>query len=1153
VTSERLDLDERLAKLAAEVPTRASWIFDTVTMRFAWANEEALTLWRAASLQALQARDCEDSESMQDRLARYRGHFDAGRSVVDCWTFRPGGEPLTLVCTVRELVLPNEHRAIAVETCPTDSVDLGAADRRDAEALRLTSAMITLFSSEGAVVRQNPAAERAFGACDEHRNSFVSRFNELEFAQSVLDRLRKGAVYRADVKVVTKQGVRWHAIQCTATTDARTGVRQVVVDQRDITEMKLAQEAIEASEQRFRKLYMQAPVGIFHTDAQGRCVFVNSRLCELTGMSDEEPLGFGWLNAIHPDDRARVNEEWTAMAAGQEGGTLELRYRPHGGRDVWVVFHVVPVHDPDGTLVGYVGAVSDVTTSVLSEQRFTLVFENSSDAHLLVDESGVILDCNQGAVRMHRAGSKSELIGRTPGELSPEYQPDGRLSSSVMHEAMERTTQDGSQRFEWTHLGRDGVLFTVEVSMTWVVVNGKRAFFSTAHDNSERKRIEQAIVRSREAALEASRLKSEFLANMSHEIRTPMNGVLGMLLLALDSELTSEQREQLSAAQGSAEGLLAILNDILDLSKIEARKLTIEQIPLSVDELLRGSLQDTAMRAHVKNLELVVTVAEQVPRSIVGDPLRLRQILTNLIGNAIKFTSQGQVVVSVSTLPAEHDTLLALRVTDTGIGISRERQEQVFDAFQQADNSTTRRFGGSGLGLTICKELTSLMGGHLTLESELGVGSTFAVLLPLREAERESPQLAASPALAGQCILVLDDHALARSSLSASLARLGARVLSASSAAEALAQVAGESLVNAAFIDHQLGYQDGLELPRLLRDKAACRDTRFGLLRSRERVGRDALSRAGFEFGLDKPVLESDLQRALTAPLIQTPVTSRHASLPARFGRAEEPVRALQVLVVEDHPVNAHFVCSLLRRQGHHVVHAGNGVSALVAVARQSFDVILMDMQMPEMDGLEATRRIRSAEKSSGGRVPIIALTANAMKGDEQECLAAGMDLHIAKPIDPALLLRTLARVAEARPREEVQIRPPLGDSAVTDDRAAPYARDELLRRAGGDPRFAAELIRMFVGTQEEMMRDIEAAVARLDCSAVRDASHRLKGALQLVCAGPAAAYALQLEKAARALETDPMARLVSELRGEMLRLRGALGDVSTPDGSARS
>ncbi len=1133
-----------LERVALDLCDQLLWIFDFDRMRIVWANRAGLTAWRAQSIAELSTRDANASPSTLARFAHLKQQFAIGRAVVEPWTFYPLGQPMTLLCTAKGIRFPDGRLGMFVAGTHVEQRDLPPLELRGVEALRHTSVLITLFAQDGSVIMQNPAAQRCFGLMNDPDNVFVGRFQDRALGASILRQAREGGSFQGDYAVVTRDGVRWHALAGRCTIDPATGRPAILVDESDATERKLAQDAVRASEELFRALCMKAPIGIFSTDPNGRCTFVNHRWCEMTGRREAEAFGDGWASALHPSDRERVFREWQAVLRDRSEGTLQFRYRHANGQDVWVAVRVVPVCDESGAVTRYLGAVSDISSDHLFEQRFSVLFEQSRDAHMMLDERGVILECNESAVRLVGAESKRDLRGRTLAAFSPRLQPDGRRSAYKGREVLALALEHGSHRFEWAHQRPDSALVIADVTLTCIGSGGKSLFFANGHDATARKRAEEEIIRSREAALEASRSKSQFLANMSHEIRTPMNGVLGMLQLLLDTQLTGEQREYLGAAHASAEGLLEIINDILDLSKIEAGKLKVEEIELPIEDVLRGSLQSAALKSHAKGIELVVSVHPDVPARVLGDPIRVRQVLTNLIGNAVKFTTAGHVAVRVSLQPTDSGTRLCFAVQDTGVGIPKDQQAHIFDAFQQADGSTTRRYGGTGLGLTISRELAALMGGQLTLESELDRGSCFTLSLPLRSA----PPRLLSPAessIAGQHVLLVDDHPLAREFLRAELEHLGARVLAAATLGEAGAAAAQlERRLDAALVDHGLQGHSGLELPRLLSDSLTACPARYVLLRGQERLRREVLSEAGFQFAVDKPVLRSDLLRVLTAPIIHSPVTTRYASLPAREPRAKLP--PLRVLVVEDHPINAHFLCALLRRDGHRVVHALNGARGLAAYEGGSFDVIVMDVQMPEMDGLEATRRIRELERVRGRRVPIIALTANAMKGDADECIAAGMDHYIAKPVDGGALTDMLSRYASGSSAFTGADLPVLASAPLVEcEPAQPsaLAREELLARASGDPRFMANLIQIFISTQEEVMGEIETAVARGDAEAVRTAAHRLKGALQLICAGPSAALAKELELAGKTGESDKFANLAQSLKTEMLRLRAALGD----------
>jgi CheY-like chemotaxis protein len=572
-----------------------------------------------------------------------------------------------------------------------------------------------------------------------------------------------------------------------------------------------------------------------------------------------------------------------------------------------------------------------------------------------------------------------------------------------------------------------------------------------------------------------------------------MNGIIGMTELALDGDLNDEQRECLTTVRSSADSLLSILNDILDFSKIESRKLDLEAIPFSVRDLIGQSLKPLAVKAEQKGLELLYDVHPDVPEGIIGDPVRVRQVLSNLIGNAIKFTEQGHVLLEVrQDAHNEGSTMLHFEVADTGIGVAPEKHATIFEAFSQADGSTTRRFGGTGLGLTISATLVRMMGGRIWIESEPGHGSTFHFTAAFDVAELSASKASSEPLLAELPVLIVDDNPVNRRILLGQLTRWHMRPTAVEGGEAALDALIAAAEAGTPFVlvllDANMPGMDGFSVARQISSTPELAGATIMMLTSSGEYGDAARCRdVGISSHLTKPVDATDLHNAIYR-VLEGGVKSRPAS-PSPRPHVSGPARSLEVLLAEDNIVNQRVAVGLLTRRGHVVTVANNGLEALAALEARTFDMMLMDVQMPEMGGFEATAEIRRRERERGGHLRIVAMTAHAMNGDRERCLTAGMDGYLSKPIDPALLYATVEHdgASEALHAEIA--------AAPTLKAAPPVNRDLALERLGGDEELLADVIQLFLEDCPARLAAIKLAVDRGNGDQIRVAAHGLKGA----------------------------------------------------------
>lgn len=794
-----------------------------------------------------------------------------------------------------------------------------------------------------------------------------------------------------------------------------------------LREKQRVERALKESEQGLELALEGADLGLWDLNPGTGELNINSRWAAILGYSVEQlrPHMNTWLDLIHPDDKGPFIDAWYRHLNGETPNfRFEHRLRAQSGSWKWILsLGRLVERSTDGKPLRIAGTNLDISDRKLAEERMRdanemlqLLLATAATGIFIVDGEHTVSTIND-AFSSITGYTRQDVVGKPCTSFcAPPCENMCALSELNPHEQM--------LRLQCTIRSKDGRILTVLKNVTPIVdedgylSGGVESFVDVTE-----------LIEARNAAEHAGRAKMEFLAKMSHEIRTPINGIMGLTELALNTDLTPQQRNYLQSVDESAEVLLRLINDILDFSKIEMGKLKLVQTDFSLREWISDTLVPLSLQAGDKGLELLYTVSPDVPDALVGDEGRLRQLLVNLVGNAIKFTEKGEIIVTVNREPGNTDQVcLSFSVSDTGIGISAKNQEKIFGAFEQVDGSTTRRYDGTGLGLAICTQLVRMMGGQLKVESVLGVGSTFrfTVCLGCRIEPGMGTEALNNAAMEGVRVLVVDDNETSRTFLQDVLMHWGMKPVTVANGTDALTSLreayGDERPFGIVIVDAGMPGMHGCELVRRINVLPELKETRVIMLTSAAAYDDELrLRELRLAASLPKPVKLSKLFETISRTLMES-TASPSISSQAMRPTLRKSDRSLKILLVEDNPINRNVAASMLKKIGHQVSVAVSGVEALSESQKATYDLILMDVEMPEMDGVEATRAIRERERRTGEHIPIIALTAYAMDGDRDRFLEAGMDGYISKPVKLKNISDTIERVMWGTKEQESEI-----------------------------------------------------------------------------------------------------------------------------------
>lgn len=905
---------------------------------------------------------------------------------------------------------------------------------------------------------------------------------------------------------------------------------------RDITVLKQAEQTLRESEQRFRTVADTNPamVAIYQGTSHRYC---NRAMEELTGYSRGELLETSFLDIVHPEFREIVLQRSLARQRGEKvPNRYEMKIVTKDGKTRWIDFSAAVIDYEGETAV--LGIAIDVTDRKEAEDawrrsdaRFRRLVSSNIIGMMITSYDGLITEANEALL---------DLVGYTRADLEAGHVRWNAMTPPEYRQldefAIEQLKKTGTCRpWEKEYIHKDGSRVPVLVGVTLIEGSGDECLCFVL-DMTMQKEAERELQKAKEAAEAASQAKSNFLANVSHEIRTPMNAVIGMTELVLDTDLDPTQREYLRIVLESGEALVTLIDDILDFSKIEAGRLELEPVPFDPRESLGDTMKSLAVRAHRKNLELAYYISPDVPQRLLGDLARLRQVVINLIGNAIKFTEEGEVLLDVECESRrDGEATLHFSVMDTGIGVSDQMLSRIFEAFEQADASTTRRYGGTGLGLAISSRLVELMGGKIWAESEIDRGSTFhfTARFGLIDGAITEDRPADASRIVGLRALVVDDNATNRRILQQMLENWDMISMGASGAREALqvmrdAQMVGEP-VSLVLADVNMPEIDGFELADAIKSDSQLGGAVVMMLTSGGRPGDIArCEELGTAAYLMKPVKQSELFDAIALALGVTELENAEADVLASDSGRQ--IRPLRILLAEDSLVNQKLAIGLLERWGHDVTAVATGKEAVEQAESNEFDLVLMDVQMPEMDGLEATGIIREREKKTARRTPIVAMTAHAMKGDREKCLEAGMDGYVAKPVRARELHAAIAEFFATEAFCEPERMESLDGSGSVDWSAAN-------RTVQGNRDLLREVVRAFVSECPTLLDRLESAFDADEADAARRIAHTIKGSLRAFGAEAATEIAGEIELLSKQGDLRTAAECLAALREKLAQI----------------